>query len=179
MNTQKILIVEDDDNIRRGLEDSLSGEGYEVISAQDGQEGIETFEGDDWDLVLLDVMMPKMSGYDVCRAIRKIDECTPILFLTAKGEEIDKVLGLELGADDYLTKPFSIRELHARIAAILRRTRISANADNKKVAALPDSFRFGSGKVDRKRLEYNPAKGSAIELTGLSCAALPGPVNRP
>ncbi len=117
----KILIVEDEPSMRLGLKDNLEFESYEVELAIDGQEGLEKVKRDQFDLIILDVMMPKMSGFDLCKAIRELKIMTPIIFLTAKSEEIDKVLGLELGADDYLTKPFSLRELLARVKAILRR----------------------------------------------------------
>lgn len=116
-----ILIVEDEPAMRLGLKDNLEFESYNVEVAIDGQEGLDKIKAGDFDLIILDVMMPKMSGFDVCKAIRKMGVMTPIIFLTAKSEEIDKVLGLELGADDYLTKPFSLRELIARVKAILRR----------------------------------------------------------
>ncbi len=119
----RVLIAEDDANLRQGLIDLLEGEGYEVFAAGDGQEALECYRQKAPDLVLLDVMMPERSGYDVCRDIRKSDSRTPIIMLTAKGEEIDKVVGLELGADDYVTKPFGLHELRARIAAVLRRSR--------------------------------------------------------
>lgn len=117
----RILIVEDEPAMRLGLKDNLEFESYEVELAIDGQEGLTKIQDGTFDLVILDVMMPKMSGFDVCKAMRKMGVMTPIIFLTAKSEEIDKVLGLELGADDYLTKPFSLRELIARVKAILRR----------------------------------------------------------
>jgi DNA-binding response OmpR family regulator len=117
----RILIVEDEHQMRLGLKDNLEFEGYEVGEAADGEEAVRTILEDPWDLILLDVMLPKKSGYDVCREVRKAGIVTPILMLTARGEEIDKVLGLELGADDYITKPFSLRELLARIKAVLRR----------------------------------------------------------
>jgi len=116
-----ILIVEDEPNMRLGLKDNLEFEGYEVDFAPDGESGLLKIQDNPYDLVLLDVMMPKMSGFDVCKAIRKKGIMTPIILLTAKDQEIDKVLGLELGADDYVTKPFSLRELLARIKAVLRR----------------------------------------------------------
>ena len=118
----KILLAEDDCNIREGLVDTLELEGYDVDAAEHGKAAIEAFENTRPDLVVLDIMMPEMNGYDVCRRIRQTDKDVPIIMLTAKGEEIDKVLGLELGADDYITKPFGIRELLARIRAVLRRT---------------------------------------------------------
>lgn len=117
----KVLIVEDEAAMRMGLKDNLEFESYEVEVAIDGAEGLQKVTNNQYDLVILDVMMPKMSGFDVCKAMRKNGDMTPVIFLTAKSEEIDKVLGLELGADDYMTKPFSLRELIARVKAILRR----------------------------------------------------------
>jgi len=127
----KILIVEDEPNMRMGLKDNLEFEGYEVDFTEDGETGLNKISEGIYSLVLLDVMLPKMSGFDVCRTARKKGITTPIILLTAKGEEIDKVLGLELGADDYVTKPFSLRELIARIKAILRRgeNTVSAKKD--------------------------------------------------
>lgn len=118
----KILVVEDEMHMRIGLKDNLEFESFEVDLAEDGQRGLDLLEKSTYDLILLDVMMPKMSGFEVCKQARKAGVTSPIIFLTAKGEEIDKVLGLELGADDYITKPFSLRELVARVKAVLRRT---------------------------------------------------------
>jgi len=118
---QRILIVEDEPNMRMGLKDNLEFEGYEVATAADGEEGLSLIVNNLFDLIILDVMMPKISGFDVCKRVREKGIRTPIILLTAKGEEIDKIVGLELGADDYITKPFSLRELLARIKAILRR----------------------------------------------------------
>jgi len=118
----KIFIVDDEPLMRRGLQENLEFESFDVSVAEDGEKGLEILLKESFDLVLLDVMMPKMSGFDVCKEARKAGVQTPIIFLTAKGEEIDKVLGLELGADDYITKPFSVRELVARVKAVLRRT---------------------------------------------------------
>src|SRR3972149_2946292 len=117
----KILIVEDEPSMRLGLKDNLEFESYDVDIATNGEEGLKKILENDYNLVLLDVMLPQMSGFDVCKTARKKGITTPIILLTAKGEEIDKVLGLELGADDYVTKPFSLRELLARIKAVLRR----------------------------------------------------------
>lgn len=118
----KILLVEDEPNMRIGLKDNLEYESYDVDFASDGEEGLQKILENKYDLVLLDVMLPKMSGFDVCKKVRQQKNMTPIILLTAKGEEVDKVVGLELGADDYVTKPFSLRELLARIKAILRRS---------------------------------------------------------
>ena len=143
----RVLIAEDDVNLRQGLVDLLEGEGYQAFPVADGRQALACFRAEDPDLVLLDVMMPELSGYDVCREIRKNDSRTPIIMLTAKGEEIDKVVGLELGADDYITKPFGLHELRARIAAVLRRASKPRSESNQ---ALPQRFSFGHAMVDRK-----------------------------
>ncbi len=117
-----ILIIEDEPAMQLGLKDNLELESYRVEVADDGQVGLDKLKAGNYDLVLLDVMLPKLSGFDVCKSARAAGIRTPIILLTAKGEEIDKVVGLELGADDYITKPFSVRELLARIKAILRRS---------------------------------------------------------
>lgn len=122
----KILIVEDEPNMRLGLKDNLEFEGYSVTLAEDGQQGLDLMLTQTFDLVLMDVMMPRLSGLDACKKARERGIKFPIVLLTAKGEEMDKVLGLELGADDYVTKPFSLRELLARIKAILRRGTVKA-----------------------------------------------------
>ncbi|HEY1081017.1 MAG TPA: response regulator transcription factor [Prosthecobacter sp.] len=127
----KILIAEDDDHTREALREVLSMEGYDVVTASDGLQAADFFRAIRPDFVCLDVMMPGQNGYEVCKQIRKIDESVPILFLTAKAEEIDTVLGLELGADDYMTKPFGVKEIIARIRAILRRTAARSAAVNK------------------------------------------------
>lgn len=118
----KILIVEDEPSMRLGLKDNLEFEGYEVEFAEDGETGLKKILENKHNLVILDVMLPKLSGFDVCRKAREHGIKTPIILLTAKGEEVDKVIGLELGADDYITKPFSLRELLARVKAVLRRS---------------------------------------------------------
>lgn len=119
----RILIVEDDPSIRLGLKRSLEFEGFTVDLARDGEEAIQRAFDKKPDLIVLDIMLPRVNGFEVCRTVRKYDPTLPILILSAKGDEGDKVLGLELGADDYVTKPFSIRELTARIKAALRRRR--------------------------------------------------------
>ncbi|MCK5850512.1 MAG: response regulator transcription factor, partial [Kiritimatiellae bacterium] len=118
----RILIAEDDQNTREGLEEILTSEGYTVIAAVDGKQALDLFTKETPDMVCLDVMMPELSGYDVCKEIRRFNAEVPVIFLTAKSEEIDKVLGLELGADDYIAKPFGVREVLARIRAVARRT---------------------------------------------------------
>jgi DNA-binding response OmpR family regulator len=118
---RRILIVEDEPNMSRGLKDNLEFEGYDVDVADNGSTGLNMILAKPYALIVMDVMMPEMSGLDVCKRVREAGIAVPIILLTAKSEEIDKVLGLELGADDYITKPFSLRELLARIKAILRR----------------------------------------------------------
>lgn len=145
MSRKTILIVEDELLILTGLVDLLEGEGYRAIKAVDGKEAIRRYRTDPPDLILLDIMIPEKSGYDVCREIRAEDPLIPILILTAKGEEIDKVVGLELGADDYIVKPFGTDELLARIRAAFRR--VGARANNKRGNKSP--LRFG-------RIEINP-----------------------
>jgi DNA-binding response OmpR family regulator len=127
----KILIVEDEPNMVAGLRDNFEFEGYQVISAPDGVAGLERALSEAPDLVILDVMMPRMSGLDVCRQLKTKKPAIPIIMLTARGQEVDKVVGLELGADDYITKPFSIRELLARVKAVLRRAGIAPRAAEK------------------------------------------------
>ncbi len=119
----KLLIAEDDLHIRQGLATLLASEGYECIAAADGDEAWELYQQHQPDLVLLDIMMPKQDGYAVCRRIRQHNEVLPVIFISAKSEEIDQVLGLELGADDYIKKPFGSREVIARIRAVTRRSR--------------------------------------------------------
>src|SRR4051812_46213294 len=143
----KILVAEDDANIRHGLVATLESEGYVVTPAGDGAQALKLFPQEKFDLVLLDVMMPKASGYDVCRELRARGARVPVLFLTAKGEEVDKVVGLKLGADDYVTKPFGVHELLARVEALLRRGRASAMTENGGAASsLPPVFRLGKAE---------------------------------
>ncbi len=136
----KILIAEDDTNIRLGLSDLLEAEGYECIEAKDGEIALSLFNQHQPDLVLLDIMMPKLDGYSVCRKIRQTDENIPIIFITAKSEEIDQVLGLELGADDYIKKPFGTREVIARIRAVTRRCLESTTQQAASPSENSDSF---------------------------------------
>ncbi|MCE5229756.1 response regulator transcription factor [bacterium] len=117
----KVLIVEDDEHIRNGLDEILKGEGYETRLAADGRAGLDLFRTEAPDFVCLDIMMPGVNGYDVCKEIRKQSPSLPVIFISAKSEEIDKVVGFELGADDFITKPFGVREVVARIRAVTRR----------------------------------------------------------
>jgi DNA-binding response OmpR family regulator len=144
----KILIAEDDANIRLGLVATLESEGYAVTAAGDGAQALKLFPQEKFDLVVLDVMMPKASGYDVCRELRARGTRVPVLFLTAKGEEVDKVVGLKLGADDYVTKPFGVHELLARVEALVRRGRTSAAPATPN---LPPTFRLGIAEIDRQK----------------------------
>ncbi|OGD10561.1 MAG: DNA-binding response regulator [Candidatus Aminicenantes bacterium RBG_13_62_12] len=165
MRKEKILVVEDDAAILTGLVDLLRGEGYETAQAADGKEALRLFAASRPSLVLLDIMIPEKSGYDVCREIRSKDARTPILMLTAKGREADKVVGLELGADDYLVKPFGVAELLARVRALLRRGR---------TATRPQDFSpivFGDVRVDPKT--YEGRRGNEhFTLTGLELKLL-------
>lgn len=148
-----ILIVEDEPAMRMGLKDNLEFEGHVIDEAGDGEEGLMKILGNNYDLVLLDVMLPKLSGFDVCKKVRAENNLTPIILLTAKGEEIDKVLGLELGADDYVTKPFSVRELMARIKAIMRRQPAEPAQSSNKFTIGRLSVDFGSFSAHEEEKE--------------------------
>jgi two-component system alkaline phosphatase synthesis response regulator PhoP len=152
----KILIVEDEPNMVAGLRDNFEYEGYEVITAGDGVEGLERAFADSPDLVVLDVMMPRMSGLDVCRQLKARRPSIPVIMLTARGQEVDKVVGLELGADDYVTKPFSIRELLARVKAVLRRARTLPREQ--------EHLSFGDVEVDLRKHQVQ-RRGQAVEFS--------------
>jgi len=156
---KKILIVEDERDLVAGLKLNLEAEGYEVEGAFDGETGLRKAQTEGPDLVLLDIMLPAMSGLDVCRELRRSANKVPILMLTAKGDEVDKIVGLEMGADDYLTKPFSVRELLARIKALLRR----AAQDDK---TLPTAFTFGDVEIDFAHFKVRRG-GQEFDLTAL------------
>jgi DNA-binding response OmpR family regulator len=153
---QRLLIVEDDTRIREGLVDLLESEGYLVTAAGDGRQAENLLAAEGFDLAILDIMMPGKSGYDLCRDIRAGGSQIPIIMLTAKGEEIDKVVGLKLGADDYITKPFGVHELLARVDAVLRRSRPSPPADRAE-KNVKEPFSFGEARIypDHYRLEIN------------------------
>ena len=151
----KVLVVEDDPAILRGLADNLRFEGYEVFTAQDGESGARLQRVQKPDLIVLDLMMPRLGGLELCRRLRGEGIQTPILMLTAKSEEADRVAGLDLGADDYVTKPFSVKELMARIRALLRRAQPSQN--------LPDHLQFGNVEVDFRRYEAKK-NGRLVEM---------------
>jgi DNA-binding response OmpR family regulator len=152
----KILVVEDEPNMVVGLRDNFEFEGYEVITARDGVEGLQLALEESPDLVVLDVMMPRMSGLEVCKQLRAQRASIPIIMLTARGQEVDKVVGLELGADDYVTKPFSIRELLARVKAVLRRTSV--------VPKELDQHSFGDIEVDLRRCRV-VRSGKALDVS--------------
>lgn len=157
---ERILIVEDDPAIVLGLEDLLAGEGYRVDCARDGPKALELYKEHKPDLVLLDIMIPELSGYEVCRQIRKKDALTPILMLTAKGQEPDKVAGLEMGGDDYVVKPFGVSELLARIRALLRRRSAGSGSELQQ----SEPFHLGDVEIDPQRLQGNK-RGKTFSLT--------------
>jgi len=153
-----LLVAEDDPHIREGLIAALESEGYRVTAASDGAKALDHFAKSRFDLVLLDVMMPEVNGFDVCRRIRAKDRAVPIIMLTAKSEEIDKVVGLELGADDYITKPFGVRELLARIAAVRRRAVPPVPVEGGVPAGA--EFSFGAVMVNRKTMRTTRGRKS-------------------
>ncbi|MHC4244088.1 MAG: response regulator transcription factor [Planctomycetota bacterium] len=155
---EKILIIEDEQSILMALTDDLALEGFEVASASDGLKGLAMAKENRHDLIILDIMLPKMDGFEVCKQLRQAGLTTPVLMLTAKSQEMDKVLGLELGADDYVTKPFSPRELIARVKAILRRV--------KSTQEQMDVCCFGDVEIDFKKYEVKK-KGQPVYLTTL------------
>ena len=152
----RILVVDDEPSIAFALETDLRQEGYGVAVATTGDQALELAGGGGFDLVLLDVMLPGKDGFDVCRELRRTGVKTPILMLTAKAQEAEKVMGLEIGADDYLTKPFSARELRARVKALLRRA----------APDVPESFRFGDAEVNFARCEVRRS-GRVVDLSAL------------
>jgi two-component system alkaline phosphatase synthesis response regulator PhoP len=164
----RILVVEDEATIARALEDDFRAQGYDVELAADGRTGFEQARTNAFDLVVLDVMLPGKDGFDVCRDLRRAGTRTPILMLTARTHEAEKVLGLELGADDYVTKPYSRRELQARVKALLRRS-----ADD-----LPETSRFGDVEVDFARGEIRRG-GRIVEVTPLEFRVLAAFVRHP
>lgn len=152
----RILVVEDEPSLAMGLEDDFKLEGYEIEVVGDGESACKCAVAKPFDLIVLDVMLPRKDGFEVCRELRRTGLRTPILLLTAKAQESDKVLGLELGADDYVTKPFSPRELRARVKALLRRA----------AGQLPDVYRFGDVEMDFTRAELRRG-GKPVEITPL------------
>jgi two-component system alkaline phosphatase synthesis response regulator PhoP len=161
---EKILIIEDEEDLVKGLKLNLDDEGYDVSWAFDGEEGLRKALEESPDLIILDIMLPKMNGLDVCRELRQKNVGVPVVMLTAKGEEIDKVVGLEIGADDYLTKPFSIRELLARIKAHLRR-------EKREGIKVPNVYAFGDVEIDFAHFKIR-RKGKERDITSLECEIL-------
>jgi len=156
----RILLIEDEQGLVLTLRDRLASEGYTTDSARDGNSGLTKATGAHFDLIILDVMLPGGSGFDVCRDLRQRGMTTPIIMLTARGQLIDRVLGLKIGADDYVTKPFEMAELLARVEAQLRRTRI------QPLETLPATYQFGSIQVNFARAEIL-RDGKPIELSAL------------
>lgn len=165
-----ILIVEDEDRIRIALEDDLTLEGYAVTGERDGARALDKARKGGFDLIILDLMLPSLDGLEICKRLRAEGNATPILMLTAKSQEVDKVLGLELGADDYVTKPFSPRELLARIKALLRR--------RQSATTVPTRASFGDVEIDFKSYSVTKA-GRPVELTAREFDLLRLLVSRP
>ena len=156
--SKKILIIEDDTGIQMSLKDEFESEGYVVYTADDGEEGLKMVGDQKPDLIILDVMLPILDGYEVCKKLRREGDNTPIIMLTVKDKEIDKVLGLEFGADDYVTKPFSLRELLARVKTIFRRT--------EERSTELTSYCIGETELNFKKYEARK-RGQKVELTPL------------
>jgi two-component system alkaline phosphatase synthesis response regulator PhoP len=161
---EKILIIEDEEDLVKGLKLNLADEGYEVDWAFNGEEGLRKAIEEKPDLIILDIMLPKKNGLDVCRELRQKHVTVPIIMLTAKGEEIDKVVGLEIGADDYMTKPFSIRELLARIKAHLRR-------EKRKAITIPQVYSLGDVEIDFTHFKVRH-KDKQLDLTSIEVEIL-------
>ena len=157
MTSPRVLLVEDEAGLRLTLSDRLGSEGYSVETASDGEAGLARASNGAYDLIVLDVMLPKMNGFDLCREVRQRGVTTPILMLTARGQVVDKVVGLKLGADDYLTKPFETIELTARLEALLRRAPSAPQPGG-------DSYRFGEIAIDFRKMEVMRA-GAPVDLS--------------
>jgi two-component system alkaline phosphatase synthesis response regulator PhoP len=155
--SKRILLVEDEPGLVLTLTDRLSKEGFAVESARDGDTGLERAAGESFDLIILDVMLPRKNGFDICRDLRQQGVRTPVIMLTARGQVVDKVVGLKLGADDYVTKPFEMMELLARIEALLRRAPAAAVVSG-------DVYQFGPVRVDFRKAEVTRA-GATVELS--------------
>jgi DNA-binding response OmpR family regulator len=170
MSVARVLVAEDDAQIRGVLADLLESEGYEVVQAKDGREALARFHDADPDVVLLDIMMPELSGYDVCRAIRKDDERVAVIMVTAKSTELDTVVGLQLGADDYIAKPFGMHELVARVGAVLRRARAVPSA---AAVATGEVFEFADARIDTGRymavMDGHEERITATEMKIIAC----------
>lgn len=173
----RILIVEDNPDLAFGLRNNLEIEGYETLHAEDGVKGLEAARAEQPDLIILDLMMPGLDGYRVLRALREEGSETPVLILSARGEEADKVRGFRHGADDYVTKPFSLLELLARVEALLRRARTGRSGAASEEAAEGERIRFGRVTVDEGRQEVTVA-GERVQLTHREFALLMALIRR-
>jgi len=162
MNPHRLLIVEDDPALLRGVADNFAARGYHVETAADGERGLEKARRLKLDLAILDVMLPRINGYEICRNLRQEGSSLPVVFMTAKGEESDVLLGLGLGADDYVRKPFGIRELLARVEAVLRR---AETRDPKGSEHGEDECRFGDFVLDRRSRSLRRLGGEAVDLS--------------
>ncbi|MBZ0258109.1 response regulator transcription factor [bacterium] len=162
----RILIIEDEPDMRRGLQDNLEFENYEVVTTANGVEGLRLAQKEDFDLILLDLMLPGMDGIDVCRHLKDGGSLTPIIMLTARGSEADKIEGLEIGADDYITKPFSLRELLARIKVILRRTQLEPRESihTFEFAGVLIDFDHMTVTKNGEELEFSPREIEIMKL---------------
>ena len=162
MNTHRLLIVEDDPALLRGVADNFAARGYHVETASDGERGLEKARRLKLDLAILDVMLPRINGYEICRFLRQEGSPLPVVFMTAKGEESDVLLGLGLGADDYVRKPFGVRELLARVEAVLRR---SSPGEAGHDGTDEEEFRFGDFVLDRRSRALRRIGGTGVELS--------------
>lgn len=162
MNTHRLLIVEDDPALLRGVADNFAARGYHVETASDGERGLEKARRLKLDLAILDVMLPRINGYEICRFLRQEGSPLPVVFMTAKGEESDVLLGLGLGADDYVRKPFGVRELLARVEAVLRR---ASPGEAGHDGTDEDEFSFGDFVLDRRSRVLRRTGGTGVELS--------------
>jgi two-component system alkaline phosphatase synthesis response regulator PhoP len=169
----QILLVEDEENLRKTIALNLELDGYEVLVASDGKEGLQLFRNNRFDLVILDVMLPQMDGFDVCRAIRTVNKEVPVLFLTAKGSSEDKVQGLKIGADDYLTKPFNLEEFQLRVSSLIRRGQKTSGA--KEI----ERFSFGGNEIHFTTFEIQTVRGEHISITKREILLLKLLIQRP
>ncbi len=180
---QRVLVIEDEEIIRMSLAENLSLEGYKVTSVEDGERAVSVFKNDGADIVVLDLMLPKLDGLEVLKQIKVQNPAVPVIILTARADEVDKVIGLEIGADDYITKPFGTRELFARIKALLRRTQVSLSdtqAQNSAFTAAPtlENCEIGDVKIDFKTYRASK-KGVTLELSVKEFELLKYLISRP
>jgi two-component system OmpR family response regulator len=176
MSARRILVVEDEPDLLRGLALNIRADGYEVLTASTGEDGVATALEGRPDLVILDVMLPGLGGFDICRELRHRGFEAPIIMLTARSEEVDRVVGLEIGADDYVTKPFSPRELLARIRAVLRRSQsVPANREPRPGTR----YRFDRWLLDMSRRELSGEDGVAVALSTGEFRLLAALIKRP